>query len=87
MSSLQVWSDVIVDRWPVISTVALAAMIAVFLPSTLRLIRMFTFPTVGTELGGPEKRRKAYLAGARKLYNDGYRKVCLHHSVAIGMIL
>ncbi|ETS73381.1 hypothetical protein PFICI_14986 [Pestalotiopsis fici W106-1] len=74
MTSLQVWSDVIVDRWPIISTVALAAVIAAFLPSTLRLIRMFTFPTVGTELGGAEKRRKAYLAGARKLYNDGYRK-------------
>lgn len=75
MASPQSWSDALVDRWPVVSTLALAVIVAVFLPNVLQLVRMFGFPTVGTELGGAEKRRKAYLAGARKLYNDGYRKV------------
>ncbi|KAI4595665.1 hypothetical protein KJ359_006654 [Pestalotiopsis sp. 9143b] len=74
MASPQSWSDALVDRWPVVSTLALAVIVAVFLPNVLQLVRMFGFPTVGTELGGAEKRRKAYLAGARKLYNDGYRK-------------
>ncbi|KAH8655513.1 cytochrome P450 [Xylariales sp. PMI_506] len=73
MSQLQSLSDTIVEKWPAI-LVALLAGLAVYIPRFLVVLRMATFPTVGTELGSSEKRRKAYLAGARSLYYDGYRK-------------
>lgn len=74
MSHATTLSEALVDRWPAI-TVTLLACLAVFLPRYLRVFRMLTFPTVGKEIGNAEKRRQAYLQGARKLYYDGYQKV------------
>jgi hypothetical protein len=49
--------------------------IAYLLPKAITALRLAAIPTVGQELGDKEKRRQAYLAGARKLYNDGYKRV------------
>ncbi|KAJ9132428.1 Cytochrome P450 [Pleurostoma richardsiae] len=48
--------------------------IAYLLPKAITAVRLAAIPTVGQELGDKEKRRQAYLAGARKLYNDGYKR-------------
>lgn len=62
-------------RWPIIASAALAGLVAILLPRVLVTIRMWQIPMVGSELGSHEKRRQAYLAGARKVYNEGYKKV------------
>jgi hypothetical protein len=72
---MQNFNDIVAERWPAFSAAALACLIAIVLPRLVEVIRISSIPTIGTELGGQEKRRQAYLGGARKLYNDGYRKV------------
>lgn len=53
--------------------VAIIACILTFLgPKTATFIRLASIPFIGTELGNEEKRRQAYLQGARKLYYAGY---------------
>lgn len=68
--------DIVYERWPVISAALAACAIALILPMVLQTIRLSSVPVVGKELGGTERRRQAYLVGAKKLYIDGYRKVC-----------
>lgn len=45
------------------------------LPRCIKYVRLAAIPVIGSEIGSEEKRRQAYLMGARKLYNDGYKKV------------
>ncbi|KAF4982776.1 hypothetical protein FZEAL_1677 [Fusarium zealandicum] len=74
MATFQTILDSATNRWPILLA-TLAICFAVFLyPLLITAFRLWSIPTVGDELGSAEKRRKAYLASARKLYNDGYRK-------------
>ncbi|KAF5505675.1 Cytochrome P450 monooxygenase ATR2 [Colletotrichum siamense] len=45
-----------------------------------------SFPLVGKEAGGYEKRRKMYFAMATKLYEEGYQKVSIHFKSSIWRI-
>ncbi|PSR80516.1 cytochrome P450 [Coniella lustricola] len=66
--------ELITGRLPVIAAAILVCAAAYLLPRLANLVRLYNIPVVGKEIGGEEKRRNAYLAGARKLYNDGYKK-------------
>jgi hypothetical protein len=69
-------SGLLAERWPAVTAAVFACFVAFLVPKALGTLRMSRIPTVGEEFGGEEKRRQAYLAGARKLYNEGYKKVC-----------
>jgi hypothetical protein len=60
-----------------VQTVAIATVIfavCAYLPKLQRKLQLGKLPVLsGLETG--EKQRKAYLASARKLYQDGYAKV------------
>ncbi|CAK7217407.1 hypothetical protein SCUCBS95973_003141 [Sporothrix curviconia] len=56
-------------------TILLGVFAAAWLFQTgVQYARLAAIPIVGADLGGKEQRRLAYLGGARKLYNDGYKK-------------
>lgn len=75
MGNTQSLVDVAANRWPVVLTALLVCFVAAIAPKLGNILRLWTIPIVGEELGSTEKRRKAYLGGARKLYSDGYQKV------------
>lgn len=59
--------------WIITGLLAFAA--AAFLRIVPDLFRLEKIPLAGKEFGNTEKRRLAYLGGARRLYTDGYRNV------------
>lgn len=75
MGNTQSLVDAAANRWPVVLTALLVCFVAAIAPKVGSVLRLWTIPIVGEELGSTEKRRKAYLGGARKLYSDGYQKV------------
>ena len=75
MGNTQSVFDIAANRWPVLLTALLVCFVAAIAPKLGSVLRLWTIPVVGEELGSTEKRRKAYLGGARKLYSDGYHKV------------
>ena len=75
MGNTQSVFDIAANRWPVLLTALFVCFVAAIAPQVRNLLRLWTIPVVGAELGSTEKRRKAYLRGARKLYSDGYQKV------------
>ncbi|KAJ3544004.1 hypothetical protein NM208_g3283 [Fusarium decemcellulare] len=72
MGNVQSFVDIAVNRWPILLATALVIIFAALSGPITSAIRLWSIPTVGE--GNTEKRRKAYLAGARKLYSDGYQK-------------
>ncbi|KAH6657514.1 cytochrome P450 [Truncatella angustata] len=74
MDITQTRHNIIAERWPVILAALLVVLLAGVYPYALRAVQIARIPTIGTELGGVDKRRQAYIASARQLYNDGYRK-------------
>lgn len=68
-------STIVADRWITVSTAGLVIVASLWVPSLIAQFRTWQIPVVGEELGSAEKRRQAYLSGARALYNEGYRKV------------
>lgn len=73
MGNIQSFIDLAVDRWPILLAIVVVSLTAVFGPTINRTVLLWSLPVVGD--GNAEKRRMAYLAGARKLYSDGYQKV------------
>lgn len=59
-------------------TILLGAFAAAWLlPKCINYARLAAIPVIGADLGGEEQRRQAYMKGARKMYNDGYKRVRL----------
>lgn len=75
MATLAVLSELLTPpRIAALATIAATLFIAtVVVPKVMDYIRLAAIPVVGKDFGGEEERRKAYLKGARKLYNDGYK--------------
>lgn len=73
MGNIQSFIDLAVNRWPTLLAIVVVCLTAAFGPTINRTILLWGLPVVGD--GNAEKRRMAYLAGARKLYSDGYQKV------------
>ncbi|KAF4498894.1 cycloheximide-inducible CIP70 (cytochrome P450 family) [Fusarium agapanthi] len=74
MGNAQSLLDLVVNRWPLLVTALFACFVAAVAPRVVNVLRLWTIPTIGEELGNTEKRRQAYLRGARKLYSAGYQK-------------
>ena len=68
--------ELVSGRMTVIAAAAAICILTYLLPKLTAVLRLAAIPMVGTDLGNSEIRRKAYLGGARKLYNDGYKLVC-----------
>lgn len=83
MGNIQSFIDLAVNRWPTLLAIVVVCLTAAFGPTINRTILLRSLPVVGD--GNAEKRRMAYLAGARKLYSDGYQKVMI--SMPQGLIL
>lgn len=60
---------------PWLATGLLAFVVAAVMKVAPDLFRLEKIPLVGKELGNTEKRRIAYLRGARGLYTKGYHQV------------
>lgn len=75
MSNAQSFLDLVANRWPLLVTALVACFVATVAPRLVNVLRLWSIPTIGEELGNTEKRRQAYLGGARKLYSAGYQKV------------
>jgi hypothetical protein len=67
--------DVLTERAPLIATTVLVSLLAVVLQRIFARNPLSTIPYIGAELGNADKRRHAYLAGGKKLYQDGYNNV------------
>ncbi|KAF3761191.1 cytochrome P450 [Cryphonectria parasitica EP155] len=65
-------SETLSERFLVIVAAVLACALAYLGPKIISIIRLAALPVIGTELGNEEKRRQAYLQGARKLYYAAY---------------
>ncbi|KAI1033565.1 hypothetical protein LB505_012981 [Fusarium chuoi] len=74
MSNAQSFLDLVANRWPLLVTALVACFVATVAPRLVNVLRLWSIPTIGEELGNTEKRRQAYLGGARKLYSAGYQK-------------
>ncbi|KAF4120757.1 Cytochrome P450 [Geosmithia morbida] len=66
--------EIVADRWHLVAVVGAVLLITTYFPSLMALIRLYSIPLAGKDLGSHEKRRTAYLTGARKIYGEGYRK-------------
>ncbi|PNP79955.1 hypothetical protein FNYG_06652 [Fusarium nygamai] len=74
MGNAQSLLNLVADRWPLLATALLACFVVAVAPRVLNLLPLWSIPTIGEELGNKEKRRQAYLGGARNLYSAGYQK-------------
>lgn len=63
------------ERALVVLVAIIAGALALLGPWAIKTIRLASIPWLGVELGNEEKRRVAYLQGARKIYYAGYEKV------------
>lgn len=77
MASYTTWKQ---DDWMSQATPLVTILLGVFatawlLPKCISYVRLAAIPIIGADIGGEEQRRQAYLKSARKLYNDGYKKV------------
>jgi hypothetical protein len=63
------------DKWPALVAASVVCL-AFLLPALLkRIIPLWRVPLIGHELGGYEKRRRAYQTNAQSLYAEGYELV------------
>lgn len=76
MAILYFIQDLVTTKWPVLLTTLLAPVLVFVILKIQQTIRLWKIPVIGQELGDTEKRRRAYLGGARRLYLSGYEKVC-----------
>ncbi|PKS08122.1 hypothetical protein jhhlp_005397 [Lomentospora prolificans] len=62
------------SKWPAVLSAALACFSVYIWPRVVTSVSLWNLPTVGNEWGSQEKRRLAYISGAKKMYIEGYRK-------------
>ncbi|KAJ4422541.1 hypothetical protein N0V82_002769 [Gnomoniopsis sp. IMI 355080] len=67
-------SETFSERAFVVLVAIIAGALAFLGPWAIKTIRLASIPWIGSELGNEEKRRVAYLQGARKIYYAGYEK-------------
>ncbi|OIW23840.1 cytochrome P450 [Coniochaeta ligniaria NRRL 30616] len=66
--------EVVVERVPLIATTAIVSLLAFIIQRLFSKASLSHFPLAGAMIGDAEKRRKAYLAGAKSIYKEGYQK-------------
>jgi len=67
--------QVVEERLPLIVTTILFSVVGVIVQRLFAKDRLSNIPLAGALLGDAEKRRKAYLAGSKSIYMEGYEKV------------
>ena len=71
----QTLAHLFLDKWSISLTSVMACLVVLL----MRVVRankpLANFPLVGEELGGPKRRRLAYLSNCAELYETGYRRV------------
>lgn len=61
--------------WQVVLTLLATSIVGLLVRTSFRPNTLSQIPLVGLELGNEEKRRLAYLASAKTIYQQGYEKV------------
>lgn len=65
----------VAERAPLLLAIAVVLSGVVLLPKLFsRVAALDHLPLVGKELGGPDERRKAYMADSTSLYEEGYKR-------------
>ncbi|KAB5549553.1 ent-kaurene oxidase [Coniochaeta sp. 2T2.1] len=67
-------TELVADRMPLIATAVLVSLLAIIVQRLFTKDPLSGIPFAGLALGDEEKRRKAYLEGAGKIYMEGYEK-------------
>ncbi|KAH0422023.1 hypothetical protein CcaCcLH18_13060 [Colletotrichum camelliae] len=79
-------SDTALPVNAVVGTLLVTFLLTITLTFLSSSSSLSSFPLVGKEAGGYEKRRKMYFAMATKLYEEGYQKVYIHFKSSIWRI-
>ena len=84
MAVAQTLAETVADRLPLL----VLSIASLFLTYVVRLWStsnpLANVPCIGQEIGGPLKRREAYVTRARALYLEGYAKVWIRTSSISG---
>jgi len=67
--------DLFTQRWPLLAAAAATFLGASLFQYLYKWNIISSIPLVGEEIGDAEKRRVAYIMGAKRLYEEGYKKV------------
>lgn len=68
-------TDLVATQWPYVFSTLLALAAAWLLQAALKRDPLSSLPMVGIEFGNADKRRAAFVQGAKNIYLEGYRKV------------
>ena len=68
-------TDTLAERFQLIFPALILCIGAIVLQGLFKSNPLSHIPFVGTEIGGQDKRRTAYLTNAKNIYKDGYQKV------------
>ncbi|KAK3321804.1 cytochrome P450 [Apodospora peruviana] len=74
MATTHALAQAVVDKLPLIFSTLGVLVAVILLQNVLQGNPLSSFPVIGAELDGDEKRRQAYMVKARDLYVDGYKK-------------
>ncbi|KAJ0122972.1 ent-kaurene oxidase [Diaporthe amygdali] len=67
-------TDLVATQWPYVLSTLLAFAAAWLLQAALKRDPLSSLPMVGIEFGNADKRRAAFVQGAKNIYLEGYRK-------------
>lgn len=68
-------TELLATQWPYVLSTFLAFAAAWLLQVLLKQDPLSSLPMVGAEIGNADKRRAAFVQGAKNFYLEGYRKV------------
>lgn len=75
-------TDLLAAQWPYVLSTILAFAAAWLLQVVLKQDPLSGLPMVGSEIGNADKRRAAFVQGAKNMYLEGYRKASDHSSMS-----
>lgn len=67
-------SELLAAQWPYVLSTFLAFAAAWLLQLVFKQDPLSSLPMVGSEIGNADKRRAAFVQGAKNIYLEGYRK-------------
>ena len=67
-------TELLAAQWPYVLSTLLAFAAAWLLQAVLKQDPLSSLPMVGSEIGNADKRRAAFVQGAKNIYLEGYRK-------------
>lgn len=67
-------TELLATQWPYVLSTFLAFAAAWLLQAVFKQDPLSSLPMVGSEIGNADKRRAAFVQGAKNFYLEGYRK-------------